>query len=198
MKGPNFCPPVHVDFCNRNWKFERNYFFRMMQYVKIAFSLPLIELRNSFEVYFEADKTVCKSRISRHNINNVQGHCSWFSALSYKKTYSNNISVNMWFWQYTKLVGILSIGLWRWYINITITVLDIIRHPVFYLKHIVFGDWILSPSSSLTYSDGPLERASLCLALWRHSILWSIVFLNKGQDDGWRKIVLVKWYFIFM
>jgi hypothetical protein len=28
----------------------------------------------------------------------------------------------------------LSIGLWRWYINITITILDIIRRPVFHLK----------------------------------------------------------------
>jgi hypothetical protein len=28
----------------------------------------------------------------------------------------------------------LSIGLWRWYINITITILDIIHRPVFYLK----------------------------------------------------------------
>jgi hypothetical protein len=29
----------------------------------------------------------------------------------------------------------LSIGLWRWYSNIIISVLDIIRRPVFYLKH---------------------------------------------------------------
>jgi hypothetical protein len=28
----------------------------------------------------------------------------------------------------------LSTGLWRWYINITITILDIIHRPVFYLK----------------------------------------------------------------
>jgi hypothetical protein len=28
-----------------------------------------------------------------------------------------------------------SIGLWRWYINITITILDIIYRLVFYLKH---------------------------------------------------------------
>jgi hypothetical protein len=30
---------------------------------------------------------------------------------------------------------ILSIGLWRWYINRTISVLDIIHRPAFYLKH---------------------------------------------------------------
>jgi hypothetical protein len=29
----------------------------------------------------------------------------------------------------------LSIGLWRWYINVTITILDIIHRPNFYLKH---------------------------------------------------------------
>jgi hypothetical protein len=30
-----------------------------------------------------------------------------------------------------------SIGLWRWYINITVTILDIIHRPVFYLKRTV-------------------------------------------------------------
>jgi hypothetical protein len=29
----------------------------------------------------------------------------------------------------------LSVGLWRWYINITITIRDIIHHSIFYLKH---------------------------------------------------------------
>jgi hypothetical protein len=29
----------------------------------------------------------------------------------------------------------ISTGLRRWYINITITILDIIYHPVFYLEH---------------------------------------------------------------
>jgi hypothetical protein len=48
----------------------------------------------------------------------------------------------------------LSIGLWRWYINITITILDIIHLPVFYLKQ-RFGDWIRSPSSGWTFSVGP-------------------------------------------
>jgi hypothetical protein len=28
----------------------------------------------------------------------------------------------------------LSIGLWQWYINITITILDIIHRPVFYFE----------------------------------------------------------------
>jgi hypothetical protein len=47
----------------------------------------------------------------------------------------------------------LSVGLWRWYINITITILDIIYRPVFYSEQ-RFGDWILSPSSGGTYSVG--------------------------------------------
>jgi hypothetical protein len=33
----------------------------------------------------------------------------------------------------------LSIGLWRWYINITITILYIIRRPVFYIKLYFIG-----------------------------------------------------------
>jgi hypothetical protein len=33
------------------------------------------------------------------------------------------------------LTFIRSIGLWRWHINITITILDITHRPVFYLKH---------------------------------------------------------------
>jgi hypothetical protein len=32
----------------------------------------------------------------------------------------------------------LSVGFWRWYINITITILDIIHRPVFYLKKKTF------------------------------------------------------------
>jgi hypothetical protein len=46
-----------------------------------------------------------------------------------------------------------SIGLWRWYINITITTLDIIHRPVFYLEQ-WFGHCILSPFSGGTYSFG--------------------------------------------
>jgi hypothetical protein len=35
----------------------------------------------------------------------------------------------------------LSTGLWRWYINITIAILDIINRPVSYLKHDVSETW---------------------------------------------------------
>jgi hypothetical protein len=46
--------------------------------------------------------------------------------------------------------------------GITITILGIIHRPVFYLRHDVSGDWILSPSSVGT-EVGPIEKASLCL-----------------------------------
>jgi hypothetical protein len=51
-----------------------------------------------------------------------------------------------------------SISLWRWYININITILDIIHRPVFHLKQ-RFGDWILSPSSG-----GLFQSIDLCLS----------------------------------
>jgi hypothetical protein len=63
------------------------------------------------------------------------------------------------------LYRVRSIGLWRWYINITITILNIIHRPVFYLKTWCFGDWILFPSSGGPIQIGPTERDSLCLNL---------------------------------
>jgi hypothetical protein len=50
---------------------------------------------------------------------------------------------------------VLSKYIIRTSLHITITILDIIHHPVFYLKTKRCGDWILSPSSGGTYSDGP-------------------------------------------
>jgi hypothetical protein len=41
----------------------------------------------------------------------------------------------------------------------TITTLDIIRRPVFYLKPRRFRDWILSQSSGGTYSDEPNRKS---------------------------------------
>jgi hypothetical protein len=42
-----------------------------------------------------------------------------------------------------------------WHLFLTITILDIIHRPVFYLKIQCFGNWILSSSSGGTYLDGP-------------------------------------------
>jgi hypothetical protein len=59
----------------------------------------------------------------------------------------------------------LSIGLWRWYINITITILDIIQRPAFYLKHDVSEtDFCLRLEAKPTQKDST-EWASLYLRL---------------------------------
>jgi hypothetical protein len=57
----------------------------------------------------------------------------------------------------------LSIGLWRWYINITITILDIIHRPVFYLKRNVSEIGFYSRLQVEPTQVGPMEMDSLCL-----------------------------------
>jgi hypothetical protein len=55
--------------------------------------------------------------------------------------------------------SIRSIGLCQWYINITIRIVDIIHRPVLYLITRRSEDWILSPSSGETYSNGPISKS---------------------------------------
>jgi hypothetical protein len=57
----------------------------------------------------------------------------------------------------------LSIGLWRRYINITIRILDIIHRPVLYLKHDVSETGFCLRLQVEITQVGPIERASLCL-----------------------------------
>jgi hypothetical protein len=57
----------------------------------------------------------------------------------------------------------LSIGLWRWYINITITILDIIQSPVFYLKQDVSETGSCIRLHVEPTHMGPIDIASLCL-----------------------------------
>jgi hypothetical protein len=57
----------------------------------------------------------------------------------------------------------LSIGLWRFYINTTITNLVIIHRRIFYINHDV-SETELSPFSGGTRSVGP-NRASFCLGV---------------------------------
>jgi hypothetical protein len=54
----------------------------------------------------------------------------------------------------------LSVGLWRWYINITITILDIIQRHVFYLKHEVAETEFCLRIQLDPTQVGPIERAS--------------------------------------
>jgi hypothetical protein len=67
-----------------------------------------------------------------------------------------------------------SVGLWRWYINITVTILDIIRRPVFYLKHggcsYLTGNTLL-----LCYESKRLMRS---IGLWRWYINITIKILD--------------------
>jgi hypothetical protein len=51
----------------------------------------------------------------------------------------------------------LSIGLWRCYINITITILDIIHRPVLF-KAQRFGDWILTRLQMKPTQLSPIDR----------------------------------------
>jgi hypothetical protein len=81
---------------------------------------------------------------------------------------------------------ILSVGLWRWYINITITILDIIHRPVSYLKHSFsqtgFGLRLRMVATQL----GPTGRA---VPVSGHQLgdriqSQTLYALNKRQDDG--------------
>jgi hypothetical protein len=55
----------------------------------------------------------------------------------------------------------LSIGVWRWYINITITILDIMHRPVFYLKHDVS-----ETESRINISPSQTHRSYQFIGTW--------------------------------
>jgi hypothetical protein len=64
------------------------------------------------------------------------------------------------------------IGLWRWYINVTITILDIIHRPVFYLKQL---NSIGLYEIRLRYEP---NRSMLSMGLWRWYINITITILD--------------------
>jgi hypothetical protein len=66
----------------------------------------------------------------------------------------------------------LSIGLWRWYINITVTILDFIHRPVFYLKQDVSETWC--SLHEVHTQVGPTDKASISL--------------RSGLSSTWRRI----------
>jgi hypothetical protein len=71
----------------------------------------------------------------------------------------------------------LFVGLWRWYINITITILDIIHRPVFHLRHDDFGTWFCLRLKVEPTEMGPVGRANV--------YVWIIVFQRKdGRIDN--------------
>jgi hypothetical protein len=61
----------------------------------------------------------------------------------------------------------LCIGLWRWYVNITITILDIIQRPVFYLKYDVSETAFCLRLQVESTQLCPTDRDSLCLTSLR-------------------------------
>jgi hypothetical protein len=72
----------------------------------------------------------------------------------------------------------LSIGLWRWYINITITILDIIHHPVFYLKlNSTLWVCLYIIGNTLCLRYGP-NRFIQSIGLWRRYINITITILD--------------------
>jgi hypothetical protein len=72
----------------------------------------------------------------------------------------------------------LSICLWRWYINITITILDIIHRPEFYLKlnsTLYVSPYLTRSIVRLRYEP---NRLMLSIGLWRWYINITIAILH--------------------
>jgi hypothetical protein len=79
----------------------------------------------------------------------------------------------------------LSIGLWRWYINVTIGVLDIIHCPVF-LKNSTLYIRTSKETHCLRYKT---KKLMVSIGLWRLYVTVRILdiihrVLNKRHDDG--------------
>jgi hypothetical protein len=67
-----------------------------------------------------------------------------------------------------------SLGLWRWYINITVTVLDINHRPVFYLKHVWQFSYFTGNTLRLRFESNRLMRS---IGLWRWYVSINIAIL---------------------
>jgi hypothetical protein len=73
----------------------------------------------------------------------------------------------------------LSIGLWRWYINATITILDIIHCPVFFFKQDASKTGLCLHLQAEPTEVGPLDRVPLCL---RTPATTLIQFIKETQQ----------------
>jgi hypothetical protein len=88
-----------------------------------------------------------------------------------------------------------SIGLWRWYINITITILDIIHRPVFYLRHDVSETGFYLRLQVKPTQLSSIDRGSLCLQRQKGlcSVHWALrhdgVWMSGGTAPpfSWSK-----------
>jgi hypothetical protein len=63
-----------------------------------------------------------------------------------------------------EIPGQVFAGFLRWYVNITITVKDIIRRAVFYLKTYIFQEWISLNLEVEIIQLGTIKTARLCLS----------------------------------
>jgi hypothetical protein len=70
-----------------------------------------------------------------------------------------------------------SIGLWRCYINITVTVVDIIHRPVFYLNH-TMNTVCTSKETHYVTTTGP-KRLMRSIGLWRLYMTITIKILHR-------------------
>jgi hypothetical protein len=91
----------------------------------------------------------------------------------------------------------LSIGLWRWYINIITTILDIIHRPVFYSKYNISDTGFFTRLHVEPTQLDPIDWVILCLGPETETtfIYWTQLskdriqypkcyIFNKRQDDG--------------
>jgi hypothetical protein len=63
----------------------------------------------------------------------------------------------------------MSIGSWRWYINIIITILDVIQGPFFYLRHNVSETEFFLRLQVQDTQLCPIDRASCCCSVTESS-----------------------------
>jgi hypothetical protein len=78
----------------------------------------------------------------------------------------------------------LSTGLRRWYVNITLTILDILHRPVFYLEHGVSETRFCLRFQAELAQMSPIKRASLCLRSRDRIQSAKRHVLNIGQDNS--------------
>jgi hypothetical protein len=86
----------------------------------------------------------------------------------------------------------LFIGLWWWYINITITVLDIIHPPVLYLKHNDSETGFCSCFQVEPTQLGPKDRV-LWLHCWQlHLTFKFFLYLHNWPKKVYKNILQIK------
>jgi hypothetical protein len=101
----------------------------------------------------------------------------------------------------------VSTGLWRWYANATITILDITNRPVFYLKHevdslILIGDLCCVDFTKCIDFINFIKLAPVITPTWAVSsfFLFFFSFLNSfiSNQNYFRFYNLICWLYIYI